>query len=154
MNILGPQLQRQPECEAVLRSLPEWFGIEESLRRYVQDSARLPTFALEHAGAVVGFISLRQHFAESWEVHCIAVAAAPRNKGYGSVLLAHAESWLQAQSVRFLQIKTIAEGRVSASYAQTREFYRARGYSRLEVFPTLWSPSNPVLQLVKRLGSS
>jgi hypothetical protein len=31
MRIIGPQLERQLECEAVLRSLPPWFGIEEAL---------------------------------------------------------------------------------------------------------------------------
>ena len=30
-------------CERILRALPDWFGIEESLRRYVEDTKRYPT---------------------------------------------------------------------------------------------------------------
>lgn len=36
MDIVGPDTQRAPECEAVLRSLPMWFGIEDSLVMYVE----------------------------------------------------------------------------------------------------------------------
>ena len=56
MNILGPVLQREAECEAVLRSLPMWFGIEDALLMYARDSAGFPTFALEEEDAIVGFI--------------------------------------------------------------------------------------------------
>jgi hypothetical protein len=65
MELLGPQLRLESQCKAVLRSLPQWFGIEEALRMYVADTARLPTFALSESGAVVAFLSLMQHFPES-----------------------------------------------------------------------------------------
>ena len=151
MNIIGPALQREAECEAVLRSLPRWFGIEESLLMYARDSARFPTFVIERNAKVVGFISLQEHFPVSWEVHCIAVAAEARNAGLGTALLVHAERWLVERGAKFLQIKTIAEGNPSPDYAETREFYATHGYTPLEVFPTLWSPRNPALQLVKAL---
>ena len=35
-----------------------------------------------------------------------------------------------------------------------REFYQAKGYTPLEVFPTLWNPRNPALQLVKVLTAA
>lgn len=154
MPIIGPTVQRASECEAVLRSLPMWFGIEESLRTYVRDSAAHPTFALEQDGRIVGFLTLREHFPMSWEVHCIAVAAECRNRGIGSQLLAHAESWLRDRGVRFLQVKTVAETSPSEEYAETRKFYAARGFLPLEVFPTLWDPRNPALQLVKTIGAA
>jgi hypothetical protein len=31
VNILGPSIQREAECEDVLRTLPMWFGIEDAL---------------------------------------------------------------------------------------------------------------------------
>jgi GNAT superfamily N-acetyltransferase len=82
------------------------------------------------------------------------VRASHRNQGVGSALLGHAESWLRAKGVQFLQIKTVAATSASQAYAQTREFYRARGYTPLEVFPTLWNPRNPALQLVKGLTAA
>ena len=45
-RILGPKLDAAAQCEAVLRSLPVWFGIEEALRMYAHDSAALPSLAI------------------------------------------------------------------------------------------------------------
>lgn len=151
--ILGPELRREAECAAVLRSLPPWFGIEESLLMYARDSASLPTFALTAQGTVLAFLSLVEHFPESWEVHCMAVHANARNRGHGTRLLVHAESWLTQRGVRFLQVKTVAQTSASQAYAETREFYIAKGFAPLEVFPTLWAPQNPALQLVKALNA-
>lgn len=151
MELLGPQLQLESQCETVLRSLPQWFGIEEALRMYAADTGRLPTFALSEHGAVVAFVSLMQHFTESWEIHCIAVHASARNRGHGKALLRHSEQWLVRQGVKFLQVKTVAHTSKSAAYAETRQFYAAAGFTPLEVFPLLWAPQNPALQLVKVL---
>ncbi len=151
MRFAGSRLDASQQCEEVLRTLPMWFGIEESLRMYVRDSVRLPGFAVYVGDAMLGFISLKQHFAQAWEVHCVAVRAESRNRGYGKALMAHAERWLAAQDVRLLQVKTVAATSPSPHYAQTRVFYERLGYLPLEVFPELWSPRNPCLQLVKFL---
>ena len=151
MELLGPQLRLESQCEAVLRSLPQWFGIEEALRMYVADTARLPTFALSEGGTVVAFISLMQHFRESWEIHCVAVHSNARSRGHGTALLNHAEQWLVEQGVKYLQVKTVAHTSKSLAYAETREFYLAKGFTPLEIFPLLWAPQNPALQLIKVL---
>lgn len=152
MNTLGPRLDAVAQCEAVLRSLPSWFGVEESLLLYARDSARLPTFAITDGAQITGFVSLTQHFPVAWEVHCIAVRADARHQGHGRALFAHAERWLVDQGARWLQVKTIAATSADASYAQTRAFYARLGFDSLEVFPGLWSPRNPCLQMIKRLG--
>ena len=140
------------ECERILRTLPRWFGIEESLLEYARDSERFPTFLASSGNKPVAFLTVREHFAESWEVHCIAVEASARGHGIGRKLHAHVEAWLLAQGVRLLQAKTLAPSHRSPEYAETREFYACLGYTQLEVFPTLWGASLPVLQLVKVLG--
>ena len=151
MNIIGPELDARAQCEDVLRSLPMWFGIEEALVMYADDTRRLPTFAALEGERIVGFVSLREHFAHAWEIHCIAVHAQSRNAGCGTALVAHIESWLGAKKVSLLQVKTVAATSPSAAYAQTREFYSHLGFQPLEVFPTLWSVRTPCLQLVKWL---
>ena len=94
------------QCERVLRTLPLWFGIESSLLEYVQDTERFPTFVARAGTDILGFVTVREHFAEAWEVHCIAVTAAARNQGVGRALHAHVERWLTARGVRLLQVKT------------------------------------------------
>jgi len=154
MLTIEPCQSQRIECERVLRSLPRWFGIEESLVEYAQATERFPTFVAKEQGKVVGFITLRRHFDESWEVHCIAVEAELRCKQIGKALHLHAENWLIDQGVRVVQVKTLAPGHPSEAYAETRAFYRRIGYVPLEEFPNLWAPHLPVLQLVKVLPSA
>lgn len=151
MQIIGPALNERPQCEEILRSLPMWFGIEPALVMYADDSVRLPTFAAVESAKLIGFISLRQHFPHAWEVHCIAVRAESRNQGFGKALMAHAERWLGQQGVSLLQVKTVAASSPSKEYALTREFYSHLGFEPMEVFPKLWDPHNPALQLIKVL---
>jgi GNAT superfamily N-acetyltransferase len=144
----------ESECERILRTLPEWFGIEESLLEYVRSTSRLPTFVAEVKGQIVAFASLIEHFPTSWEVHCIAVDAAFRGKGIGMHLHEHIEAWLVTQGVAVLQVKTIAATHPSREYAQTRGFYVAAGYVPVEIFPRLWAAHLPVLQMIKMLRHS
>jgi GNAT superfamily N-acetyltransferase len=139
------------ECEAILRTLPGWFGIEASLLEYARDADRLPTFIAREAMSALGFITLQQHFERAWEVHCIAVAHSERRRGIGRSLHAHAEEWLRGKGATMLQVKTVAEGHSSKEYAETRRFYERIGYTPLEVFNDLWHPNLPVLQLLKVL---
>ncbi len=151
MQLIGPAPSDSSHCERILRSLPRWFGIEESLQQYVRDSERYPTFfALAHEP--VAFLTVREHFPQCWELHCIAVEAPHRGTGIGRLLHEYVESWLLKQGVKVLQVKTLAPSHPSAEYALTRGFYERLGYIPLEVFPLLWGPHLPVLQQVKWLG--
>jgi GNAT superfamily N-acetyltransferase len=151
MNVIGPEINRKQDVERILRTLPRWFGIEEALLMYVADSATKLTFAAEVDGQLVGFITLTQHFPEAWDVHCIAVMAGRRNAGVGTKLLERAECYAAEQGAKFLQVKTVAHTSPSPEYAETRKFYEAKGFTPLEIFPTLWDPRNPALQLIKAL---
>ena len=153
MEMIGPDVRRESECEAVLRSLPKWFGIEHALLMYARDSAVMPTFALVKDSSIVAFLTLQEHFPHAWEIHCVAVKAEMRGQGLGSQLLAHAEAWLIARGVKFLQVKTVAATSASPYYAQTREFYVRHGFTPIEIFPTLWDAHNPALQCIKVLNA-
>lgn len=151
MSILPVTSNVENECERVLRSLPLWFGQEAALRDYVKATSTLPTFISAPTGSVDGFVTLKQHFPQSFEVTCIAVHASHRGNGVGRALLEHAASWAVTQGGRFLQVKTIAATHPSPEYSQSREFYAKVGFTSLEVFPTLWSAKHPCLQLIKVL---
>ena len=140
------------DCIRILRTLPLWFGHEESLIGYAKAADRFPTFVCRIDGKVVAFLTIQEHFSQSWEVHCIAVQAAARGQGLGRKLHTHVEGWLEGQGARLLQVKTVAAEHPSPEYAQTRGFYTHLGYVPLEVFRELWGPEIPVLQLVKVLG--
>ena len=151
VQIIGPSRHAAQHCERILRSLPQWFGIEESLLEYVADSDRFSTFFAVQ-DEPVAFITVREHFPLTWEVHCIGVLASHRGAGIGRKLHQRVENWLTDQGARILQVKTLSPEHPSPEYAETRQFYAALGYLPLEVFPTLWGPKLPVLQLVKVLA--
>jgi len=66
-------------------------------------------------------------------------------------MLGEAVAWLREQGVEYLQVKTLSASAPDEGYAKTRAFYHAMGFRDLEEFPLLWDPSNPALQLIKRL---
>ncbi len=152
MRITGPHLGSQIQCEAILRSLPDWFGIESALVQYVRDVETLPTFlALDESNNAIGFMSVRKHFPHAAELHVLAVLREHHRHGIGRKLLAQVEDWLRRDGVRFLQVKTVAPTAKSEHYDHTRRFYEAMGFMPLEIFPTLWDPRNPALLMIKTL---
>jgi GNAT superfamily N-acetyltransferase len=141
------------DCEGILRSLPRWFGIEQALLQYAADADVYPTFVVRDGGRTIAFATIRKHFDQAYEVHCIAVRSSERRRGCGLALLTSAESWASSEGGRFIQVKTLAANHPSPEYGDTRSFYTRAGYIPLEVFPELWSKRNPCLQLVKALVS-
>lgn len=152
MNPEGPVIAPSTEFERVLRTLPDWFGIEASLREYAADTQRWPTFVARIEGRIAAFLTVHAPLPADWELHCIAVEARYRHQRIGSRLHAFAERWLCAQGARQLQVKTLAASHPSPAYAETREFYEQLGYLPHEVFAEQWAPHLPVQQLVKALA--
>ncbi len=147
-NITRTTTSIDPDAERILRSLPQWFGDEKSLDQYVRDTSLYPTFVATVDDKISGFITVKQPFPASAEIHCMAVEASSRGQGLGRELVDHAKAWATATGSRFLQVKTLAESHPSPEYAQTRAFYVAMGFVPLEVFPELWSRHNPCLQMM------
>jgi GNAT superfamily N-acetyltransferase len=140
-------------CEEILRSLPEWFGIEEALVQYVRDLSMLETFVAEGAGRLLGFIAVRSHNRFSAEVHVIAVRPDFHGHRLGRALLDHVEGRLRARSVEFLQVKTLGPSRPNEHYDRTRRFYEHMGFRPLEE-NHLWGSVNPCLIMVKHLAGA
>ena len=139
-------------CEAIVRSLPAWFGIEEGIaeaRGYLDTQEG---FVVEADGCVVGFLTYEQTFRESAEITWMAVAPQHHRQGIGRALVEAVISEARARGAELLLVKTLAETHPSPEYARTRAFYRAMGFRRLTVLPDLWGPANPCLLMVRLLG--
>jgi GNAT superfamily N-acetyltransferase len=107
---------------ALLRGLPEWFGIEEATAAYVEAARTMPT-----------------------------VDATRHRRGIGTALLERAEAELGADHVRYLQVKTLGPSFPDEEYERTRRFYQARGFVALEEIFGFWAEDNPMLIMVKAL---
>ena len=58
-TITGPTQLQPAVAEQILRTLPQWFGVESALLQYAADARTLPTFVALSDRAVIGFVSLR-----------------------------------------------------------------------------------------------
>jgi coenzyme F420-0:L-glutamate ligase / coenzyme F420-1:gamma-L-glutamate ligase len=139
--------ERSRIAEHVLRDLPEWFAIEEATQAYIREAAGLTTLAAGDSG----FLCLKRHTPRAAEIYVMGVRRDARRTGVGRALVRAAEAWCAAGGVEYLQVKTVAATKANEHYARTRTFYEAMGFVPLEVFPELWDPRNPALQLVKRV---
>lgn len=141
------------DCEAILRALPEWFGIEEAIVDYVDAMGRLPTWLARVDEEVVGFVSVETHTDSAAEIIVMGVRKEFHRRGIGAALVEAAEVALREQGVEFLQVKTLmSDSHECKNYEKTRRFYEAMGFVPVQEFETLWDRANPCLQLMKSLG--
>ncbi len=139
-------------CEEVLRSLPDWFGIEESTVAYIEKSKKIPMVVAYEDDLPVGFLSLIDHGSYTSEVYVMGVIPKYHRHGIGKILLLEAEKQLISTGFEFLQVKTVSADRECEFYRKTRLFYKSFGFKEVEVFPTLWDESNPCQLLIKSLA--
>ena len=141
--------ERSRIAEAVLRDLPEWFGIEQATAAYIESAAALPTFAVEPD---LGFLCVKQHTPQAAELYVMGVRREHHRRGFGRALVAEAEAWCKAHRVRYLHVKTLGPSNSSVGYDRTRAFYEAIGFVALEELHDLWDEENPALILVKDIA--
>ena len=140
-----------PACEIILRSLPDWFGIESSIQEYVSALPSLTTLVATLNEKVVGFLAVKFHFERSAEIYVLGVHEELHRKGIGTAMLDWAEGITCERGCAFLQVKTLGPSHPSEEYARTRQFYLARGFTPIEEFEDLW-PGNPCLLMMKHLN--
>ena len=133
-------------AEAVLRDLPDWFGIEKAAQGYIQAAAALPTFAVEPD---LAFLCVKQHTPRAAELYVMGVRREHHRRGIGRALVQAAESWCRARGIRYLHVKTLGPSNSSPGYDATRAFYEAQGFVALEEMHGFWDEENPALILVK-----
>jgi coenzyme F420-0:L-glutamate ligase/coenzyme F420-1:gamma-L-glutamate ligase len=146
---ISDPVERSRIAAAVLRDLPDWFGIEESTRQYIEDAAGLPTFVVEPD---LGFLCLKQHTPAAVELYVMGVRRSDHRQGIGRALVEASESWCRARGIRYLHVKTLGPSRPDPGYDATRIFYTAMGFVALEELHGLWDENNPTLILVKDVG--
>jgi XTP/dITP diphosphohydrolase len=147
----GPLTGQGAPAEGIMRALPDWFGIEESIIEYARATADLPTFVAEAGARIVGFVTLKPTSAFALELHVMGVLPAWRRRGIGRALVERAAAYARAENFALLHVKTLAPtpDDLYAPYAATRAFYTAVGFLPMEELPQVWGPENPCLIMVR-----
>jgi ribosomal protein S18 acetylase RimI-like enzyme len=139
-------------CDAIVASLPEWFGLEEGIREAADLVRSAPGSVAVRDGQVVGFETHAERSFGASEITWIAVHTDHRGSGIGSALVEELASSLRSAGVALLVVKTLSD-RVDPGpeYAATRAFYLARGFIPVQELD-IWGPDNAAQLLVKPLG--
>lgn len=151
ITIDGPSLNMAVLCVPILRALPQWFGMESALEKYVKDIETMPTFVAKARKTVVGFLTVKPHNEYSAELYLMGVRSEFHRRGIGRRLIDRAEAYLKQSVVEFLHVKTLGPSHQSEAYGRTRAFYTALGFRPLEEFQTWWNAENPCLVMIKRI---
>jgi GNAT superfamily N-acetyltransferase len=138
-------------CDAVVASLPDWFGLEEGIREAAELVRTAPGLVAETDGEVSGFVTHAPRSSAAVEITWIAVHARHRGSGIGTALLASLAEQVRSAGVRLLVVKTLSDREdPGPEYAATRAFYLARGFIPVQELD-IWGPENPAQLLVKPL---
>lgn len=138
-------------CNAILRMLPDWFGIEASIVDYAEQVRSMPFYAAFDGECPLGFIALKVHNPSAAEVYVMGLLPDYHHQGLGKKLIVACEQYCRENGIEFLTVKTLDASRESKSYEKTRLFYLAAGFKPLEVFPLLWDEDNPCLFMAKHI---
>lgn len=145
------QQKKSQICEKILRSLPNWFGIESAIQDYVADVQPMIFLVAYEKQQPIGFLALNKHNQYTAEIHVMAILPQFHRHGIGRKLVREAEQILQHDGFQFLSVKTLSESRPNKEYDQTRKFYLDIGFIPIEEFKTLWGEHNPCLLLIKAI---
>jgi GNAT superfamily N-acetyltransferase len=139
-------------CDAIVASLPGWFGLEAGIREAADLVRTTPGLVADVRGSTVGFVTHAPRSAGAWELTWIAVHAAHRGTGVGTALLDALVRSATDRGVRLLVVKTLSDRQdPGPEYAATRAFYLARGFIPVQELD-IWGPENPAQLLVKPLS--
>ncbi len=137
--------------DRILRSLPDWFGIEEAIVNYVKKARDLDSYiALDEDGCTVGVALITRHFEESAELTLIATDPHYQSSGVGRALIHSAENELREDGCRYFEVHTVGPSFDHAGYAATRAFYKAVGFSPMHEFENLDGDGHTLI-LIKHL---
>jgi len=138
-----------PTCDAIIASLPDWFGLQEGIDECAEAVRTQPGLVCERDGRVVGFLTVVRPSEVTAEISWLAVHADDRASGAGTKLVEGLAADLGGTGVRLLLVKTLSDREdPGPEYAATRAFYLARGFQPAAELD-LFGPENPI-QLLSR----
>ncbi|MEI6728046.1 MAG: GNAT family N-acetyltransferase [bacterium] len=138
------------ECEAILRSLKEWFGQEESNNQYAKDIRQFDTYVALLENQIVGYFTIKYLTKFSVELHLLGIYEQYHRKHIGSKLLQFIENKLIEDGIQYLKVETLSDKSPDPFYSKTRAFYYKNGFVDFQEIKD-WGPDNPGIVLVKKI---
>ena len=136
-------------CDAIMRGLPEWFGLEEGLAECGAGRARGPGARRgRRRRASPGSRRVRRATDAALDITWLAVRRERHGHGLGTALVEAVVERAQAEGATFVTAWTVAASDPDPHYAATRAFYQRRGFAAVAE-AEIWGPENPAVLLVR-----
>lgn len=135
----------------ILRRLPDWFGMEDAIVEYVENSKDTIYYSAYHNDESIGFINLKFNNKYTAEIYVMGLVETYHNKGVGRALMEQAVKYCSENKYKFLMVKTLGESHPDKYYKRTREFYEKAGFYPLEEIKEIWGKECPCLLMIKNL---
>lgn len=151
---LGKLLDKEDKSRItnlILRTLPQWFGIEEAIVEYTEGVRNSDFYVAYQDNQPVGFISIKSNNSYTSEIYVMAILKEYQNIGIGKELIKTVEAELNKSSIKFLMVKTLGNSHPDKNYKRTREFYSRVGFYPLEEIKEIWGKENPCLIMIKAI---
>ena len=142
--------KKETIAREILFSLPEWFGMPESIENYIKDSKDMPYLVAYVDSKLAGFIVLNSTSPDTADIFVMGIKKEFHRKGIGRKLNEAYESMAKELGFSYSQVKTVQSGHYP-EYDITNDFYKAMGYVELECFPDMWDSWNPCQIYIKYL---
>ena len=122
------------DCDAIMRSLPDFFGHEGGLASCAEAVRTQSGFVAETDGRVIGFATWEHRTPDPAEVTWAAVHSSDRHAGVGSAIIEALCEDLRGRGYKLALAMTSAANKDASTkdtYVPTRAFWQARGFHPL-----------------------
>lgn len=136
----------------VLRDLPEWFGIEESTKEYIEKVVEYPFIVAYVDNEAVGFYSLREENKDVLDMYVLGVLRKCHNKGVGTRLQEYVNDYARVKKYKYMMVITLAKKANNYEYSLTRKFYLKMGFNDFYQNDKIFDSFNPAQILIRSVN--
>ncbi|QMS85328.1 GNAT family N-acetyltransferase [Candidatus Xianfuyuplasma coldseepsis] len=142
---------KQEIAALVLRDLPEWFGIEESTKEYIETVIKYPFVAAFDHNLPIGFYSIRKENDKVLDMYVLGVLKQYHGTGVGTRLQEFVNQYANDHGYEYLMVLTLAEKKQNKEYLMTRKFYLNQGFIDFYQNDDIFDSQNPCQIMMKAL---
>jgi len=141
-----------PAVTAIVRGLPDYFTANVP-GQVEADAARHAGWVLADPEGIAGFAVAARKSARGAEILWLAIDAARRGQGLGTVLVNRVLDDLADDGVSVVEAKTLDRSAGYPPYEATVAFWERRGFVQVDTIDPLpgWQPGNPAAIYVAAL---
>lgn len=153
VKLIEDKYEKEAIATKILNDLPEWFGLPDSTREYIEKSKEYSFLAYYKGSQYVGFIVLKETGKKTAEIYVMGVLKQFHRMHIGKMLFQAFVQFANKNGYEYLQVKTVDEGHYD-EYDKTRMFYEKMGFVKMECFPNLWDEWNPCLIMIQSVQNA